>query len=99
MLLTISQLLLQLQEIQYDSRTYFLDENYNEWYVQVEESCFDDDEESFPSATVQRVENCYLYADSTGYSIPEVIAQCLYELDLIDEETYIQYREQTRNHK
>lgn len=80
---TIPELLIILTTIQYNDRIFFKDENYNQWYVQVEENWDDDDEKYFPWARIQHWDNCYLYAQASGESIPEAIMYCLHELDLI----------------
>lgn len=80
---TIPELLASLPTIQYDDTIFFKDENYDKWSVVVEENWDEDNDESFPWATVQHWDKCYHYAQNVGQSIPEAIINCLVELELI----------------
>ncbi|MGI2907657.1 hypothetical protein [Tolypothrix sp. VBCCA 56010] len=93
---TIPELLNIIPSIEYDQRIFFTDPNYQEWYLELEESCDEETDEYFPNATIQHWENCYRFSNSVAATATEAIVQCLYDLDLISEETYSQY--QTSNY-
>jgi hypothetical protein len=89
---TFPEFLTQLPQITGDERVFFTDENWNCCYVDVQAEWDDCDEEEYFSATVQYSEYTYHYASATGSTIAEAITQCLYELDLINKEIYLQYQ-------
>lgn len=87
---TIPELLNNLTRIQYDQRIFIIDSNYQQWYIEVEESYDEETEECFPNARVQNWDKCYLFSDSTGETVAQAVSQCLYDVGLIDDATYSQ---------
>jgi hypothetical protein len=89
---TFPEFLTQLPQITGEERVFFTDDNCSYCFVDVQDEWDDVDEKEYFCCTVQYAEYTYRYATSVGYTIPEAIAQCLYDLDLINEETYSQYQ-------
>jgi hypothetical protein len=94
----INELCNYLGCIQYDEVVYFQDDNFNQFWLCVEENwvSVDDsipedeltfeDMDFYSSAKVQSENYSYQLAEATGNSIHEAAASALHQLNLIDDE-------------
>jgi hypothetical protein len=95
----INELCNYLGCIQYDEVVYFHDDNFNQFWLCVEESWISlddlipDDEltpedmEFYSSAKVQSENYLYHLAEATGSTIQQAAASALHQLNLINDET------------
>jgi hypothetical protein len=95
----ISELCDYLGCIQYDEVVYFQDDNFNQFWLCVEENWIslddsipedeltEEDMESYSCAKVQSENYSYHLAEATGNTIQEAAARALYEFSMIDDET------------
>jgi hypothetical protein len=95
----ISEVVEYLENLEYDETIHFRDNNFNDYWLFVEESWIsiddsipeeeitEEDMEFYPVVKIQCENYNYHNAKEVGDTIPEAAARALHTLNLIDEQT------------